>query len=337
MSRRPWYKRYPADFIAGTTQLTLEEKGAYSIVLDLIYQTGGPIEDDSRWIARVAGCSTKRWNIIRSRLIDLGKLHALDGKLSNQRAEKQMKTEDKEHEAFTENGREGGFKASENGRKIPDKSPENSGKIPGKSAETRPPPNKSNSIDKRELPETEQQAQKLRSSEAQNAEAKGSAVEVGTARAVVIGQKVTDLMGVTNDPRWLGNWSQVQGWLADGFDGDLDILPTVAATVEKLRRMGRSMPKTLNYFTPIIRENHRIRQGSGVSPVANAGREFVEVKAGTRPFQAWLRFWESQGRKTNWLKNQRSITVPTEYPQPVDTRETSQGVLQPATSEAEAA
>lgn len=331
MSRRPWYKRYPADFIAGTTQLTLEEKGAYSIVLDLIYQTGGPIEDDARWIARVAGCSTKRWNIIRSRLIDLGKLHALDGKLSNQRAEKQMKTEDKEHESFTENGRDGGVKSAENGRKIPDKSPENSVKTPAKTPEKQPAPSDNSDIAQKGLSETDQHAQKLRSSEAQNAEAKGSALEGGTARAVVIGQKVTDLMGVTNDPRWLGNWSQVQGWLADGFDGDLDILPTVAATVEKLKRLGRSMPKTLNYFTPIIRENHRIRQGSGVSPVANAGREFVEVKSGTRPFQAWLRFWESQGRKTAWLKNQRSITVPTEYPQPVDTRE-ALGVLHPETS-----
>lgn len=299
MSKRPWYKRYPADFIGGTTRLSLEEKGAYSIALDLIYQTGGPIDDDPQWIARVAGCSTKRWNIIRSSLINFGKLHALDGKLSNQRAENQMKTEDKEHQKLSENGREGGQKTAQN----------------------KPPPSENKDIGEKGLPDSEQHTQKLRSSEAQNAEAKGSADEGGTARAVVIGQKVTDLMGVTNDPRWLGNWSMVQGWLAEGFDADMDILPTVATTVEKMRRTGRSMPKTLNYFTPIIRENHRIRQGSGVSPVANAGREFVEVKSGTPAFRAWLKRWEAQGRKTAWLKNQRSITVPTEYPQPVDTRE----------------
>lgn len=302
MSKRPWYKRFPADFIAGTMRLSLEEKGAYSIVLDLIYETGGPIEDDSQWIARIAGCSTKRWNIIRSRLIILGKLHALDGKLSNQRAEIQMKTEGKEHGNLSENGAKGGQKTAQN----------------------RAQPNENKGLSENGPPEPEQQSQKLRSSEAQNAEAKGSANEGGTARAVVIGQKVTDLMGVTNDPRWLGNWSQVQGWIAEGFDADMDILPTVATTVEKLRRVGRSMPKTLNYFTPIIRENHRIRQGSGVSPVANAGREFVEVKAGTPAFRAWLKFWESQGRKIAWLKNQRSITVPTEYPQPVDTRVSSE-------------
>lgn len=35
MAKRPWYKRYPSDFIAGTIGLSLEEKGAYSVCLDL--------------------------------------------------------------------------------------------------------------------------------------------------------------------------------------------------------------------------------------------------------------------------------------------------------------
>ena len=29
----PWYRRYPADFINGTFGMTLEEKGAYSLIL----------------------------------------------------------------------------------------------------------------------------------------------------------------------------------------------------------------------------------------------------------------------------------------------------------------
>ena len=42
MSARPWYKRYPADFIAGTLQLSLDEKDAYSVVIDLLYDRGAP-------------------------------------------------------------------------------------------------------------------------------------------------------------------------------------------------------------------------------------------------------------------------------------------------------
>ncbi|ACT57624.1 hypothetical protein FXW30_05085 [Candidatus Liberibacter asiaticus] len=36
VNNRPWYKRYPANFISGILELTLEQKGAYSIILDLI-------------------------------------------------------------------------------------------------------------------------------------------------------------------------------------------------------------------------------------------------------------------------------------------------------------
>src|SRR5688572_31678835 len=50
-----WYKRCGADFIHGTMMLTLEEKGAYSLCLDLIYDRGGPIPDDARWLSGVCG------------------------------------------------------------------------------------------------------------------------------------------------------------------------------------------------------------------------------------------------------------------------------------------
>lgn len=104
MSARPWYKRYPADFIAGTLELTLEEKGAYSICLDLMYDRRGPIPDDPKWIARVCGCSTRRWNQIREKLISGGKLTSENGFLRNDRVEKQNLSEEKEHDLFVENG-----------------------------------------------------------------------------------------------------------------------------------------------------------------------------------------------------------------------------------------
>ena len=65
MSERPWYRRYGSDFIAGTLGLSLEEKGAYSIVLDLIYDRRRPIPDDARYIAGVCGCSVRKWTAIK--------------------------------------------------------------------------------------------------------------------------------------------------------------------------------------------------------------------------------------------------------------------------------
>lgn len=81
MSARPWYKRYASDFIAGTISLTLEEAGAYSYIIDLLHDRGGPIPDDAQWIARVCGCSTRKWKTIRQRLIQAGKIYENEGAL----------------------------------------------------------------------------------------------------------------------------------------------------------------------------------------------------------------------------------------------------------------
>lgn len=83
MSAHPWYRRYGSDFIAGTMGLTLEEKGAYSLVLDLIYDRGGPIPDDPRYIAGVCGCSIRKWNAIRERLIEAGKITLAEGRITS--------------------------------------------------------------------------------------------------------------------------------------------------------------------------------------------------------------------------------------------------------------
>lgn len=113
MSERPWYKRYPSNFIAGTLGLSLEEKGAYSLVLDLIYDRGGPIPDDPRYIAGVCGCSVRKWNVIRERLIALGKITAANGTISNYRADKELENSAKSSEERAESGRKGGLKRAE--------------------------------------------------------------------------------------------------------------------------------------------------------------------------------------------------------------------------------
>ena len=93
--------------------MTLEQKGAYSMVLDMIYDYGGPIPDDSQWIARVCGCSTRKWNQIRQFLIDRGKIHVGDGMISNDRAIKQLLSGGEEHDKFVINGAKGADKTNE--------------------------------------------------------------------------------------------------------------------------------------------------------------------------------------------------------------------------------
>lgn len=85
-----WYKRDPDAALAGMAMLTLEECGAYNLVLDLIYSREGNLPDDERTIARWIRCDVRVWRRIRSRLIELGKLYTHGGKLRNARSDKEM-------------------------------------------------------------------------------------------------------------------------------------------------------------------------------------------------------------------------------------------------------
>lgn len=100
----PYYKRFPRDFLDGTIGLSLEVKGAYAVVLDLIYMRGGRLPDDGRYIAGQLGCSLRKWNAIRSELLERGKLTVELGFISNFRADYLLEETRKLREKNAENG-----------------------------------------------------------------------------------------------------------------------------------------------------------------------------------------------------------------------------------------
>lgn len=114
MRGSPWYKRYPSDFIAGTVGLSLEQKGAYSLILDVIYDRGGPVPDDARYWAGLCGCSVRKWNTIKTELAAMGKIALADGFISNFRAEKEIENSKTTAEKHAKNGSKGGRKRAEN-------------------------------------------------------------------------------------------------------------------------------------------------------------------------------------------------------------------------------
>lgn len=83
----PYYKRFPRDFLEGTIGLSFEVKGAYAIVLDLIYMRDGRLPDDARYIAGQLGCSVRKWTAILAELVAAGKLRVVGGIISNFRAD----------------------------------------------------------------------------------------------------------------------------------------------------------------------------------------------------------------------------------------------------------
>lgn len=110
---QPWYRRFPDNFLGGINGMTLEEKGAYAVVIDMIYQRGGPIADEPRYIAGICNCSVRKWNAIRTRLIELGKLVVIDGHLMNERAGIEIEKAAKVAREHAENGAKGGDKSAE--------------------------------------------------------------------------------------------------------------------------------------------------------------------------------------------------------------------------------
>lgn len=114
MKGRPWYKRYAADFVHGVVGLGPDVIGAYAVVLDLIYDHGGPVRNDARWLAGILGCSSRKATSLISKLIEVGKLVASEGMLSNIRAAKEIETASNSSRKLSESGANGGRKRAEN-------------------------------------------------------------------------------------------------------------------------------------------------------------------------------------------------------------------------------
>jgi hypothetical protein len=121
-------------------------------------------------------------------------------------------------------------------------------------------------------------------------------------------------MGVTDDARWIGNWSIVQLWMAQGYDPELDIWPAVAARVERIKKAGGRMPSGLKYFSAIIAEHHQARiEGvptSAPKTVQTTGVEFTVVNRGTPEYAAWIDHQRRQGKRTKFLESREALSVP---------------------------
>lgn len=90
MSSRLWYKRFSGDFISSTALLTFEQKGAYSLLLDLMYLRGESIPDQPQEISKIIGVSVRKWKGLRADLIAAGKIYEKEGNLNNDRVSREL-------------------------------------------------------------------------------------------------------------------------------------------------------------------------------------------------------------------------------------------------------
>lgn len=92
MGQLKWYKRDPEDALTGMMGLTLEERGAYNTVLDLIYLRDGNLPDDDRFVSGWLGVDVRVWRRIKGRLMNMGKLYLDEGFIRNKRADAEVDT-----------------------------------------------------------------------------------------------------------------------------------------------------------------------------------------------------------------------------------------------------
>lgn len=84
-----WYKRDPRAAIVGMTGMTLEERGAYNTILDLIYCHDGALPDDAAYICDVLNCDPRIWRRLKARLLERGKIYMHAGAIRNERADQE--------------------------------------------------------------------------------------------------------------------------------------------------------------------------------------------------------------------------------------------------------
>jgi len=90
MGTLKWYKRDPHRAVVGMTGLTLEEVGAYNLLLDWLYIRDGKLPDEPAVISQYLHTNLRRWRRLRSSLIAKKKIYVLGGFLRNERTDREL-------------------------------------------------------------------------------------------------------------------------------------------------------------------------------------------------------------------------------------------------------
>jgi uncharacterized protein YdaU (DUF1376 family) len=70
-----FYKRDPHTALEGMSELTLEQIGAYNLLIDLLYARDGLVPDDDKLVARLLHRDPRTWRTMKKQLMAAGKVH----------------------------------------------------------------------------------------------------------------------------------------------------------------------------------------------------------------------------------------------------------------------
>lgn len=90
MTKMPWVRFFPSDWLGGTRGMSAVETGVYITLIATMYERGEPIVEDIPRLARLCGASNSAFKKSLETLLDDGKITRTDRGLWNDRVEKEQ-------------------------------------------------------------------------------------------------------------------------------------------------------------------------------------------------------------------------------------------------------
>lgn len=89
---RPYHKRWHGNALNGMRGLSLEERGAYNTLLDLMYDRQGAWPDDERRTCGELDCDPRVWRRVKTALVEKGKIVVHAGLIYARRVHEELGT-----------------------------------------------------------------------------------------------------------------------------------------------------------------------------------------------------------------------------------------------------
>lgn len=255
MNGLPYYKAYPRDFIEGTVGMSFELKGAYRLVLDLIYMQGGKLPDDARYISGLLGCSVKKWIPMREALLATGKITACQGYLGNHRADQELDSL-KSYQTKQADNRRGTAKNNDLAEAV----------VKPKGNHTEPEPDTVKEAVARERAATAPAGDL----------SKGAAPD--THREKLLAAMGIGPDGIAGPSSFIGtqaDMAEVARWEAMGIDRAAQLAVIAEACRRQRAKDPNWMPRRFAYFTPAMADLSRAK--SGAQPAAGADPRAAQI------------------------------------------------------------
>lgn len=90
MSKMPWVRFFPSDWLGGTRGMSAVETGVYITLIATMYERNEPIVEDHARLARLCGASNSAFKKALETLLDEGKITRTERGLWNDRVEKEQ-------------------------------------------------------------------------------------------------------------------------------------------------------------------------------------------------------------------------------------------------------